>query len=339
MGNFNYLTLQIFVLILVQKNIVISLAQLKFVIYLVQMNCMRCKKTIQDENPVHGFHSNCFETEFGLGVNHDFTHLIERRTEIAPGEQKFGHVNESFFHGKFRKYSGSLGEKNYILKVQQPDCPDLPGVEYVSNRIARLLGIKVPDHHLILFKNQAPTFVSRNIMDHASTATLDHIYKFLPESSKFNCEELSELILRETNRISEVHLFVEICLFDALIGNHDRHGRNLAFVTKGGGLRNLAPFYDNPSYIGIADELMLDSDLQPRGTIATKKTNEPSMTDYVEEFSRLGHQAIVQRFKERTVTKMSSITEIVKSMTVLGLQRISALLRLIEKRFTELENA
>lgn len=306
------------------------------------MNCLYCKKPINDEVPAHGLHAACFVKEFKITIPIEFSNLVERHADSTPknsSNSEFRQLNESFFHGKFRKYSASLGTANYIIKMQQKECPELPIIEYASNRLARLLGITVPDHHLILFNNQSPTFVSRNIMDFASTATLDHLYKFLPNHSKFSCEALCEVVLKESGRISEVYRLIDICLFDALIGNHDRHGRNLAFITKAGGVRSLSPFYDNPSYIGIADEVMLDSDLQPRGTISTKETSEPTLRDYASEFSRLGYPDEVKKFKAKTITKMHAIVDTIKDIEILTKRRSLALIQLIEKRLQELENA
>lgn len=306
------------------------------------MNCLKCKTPIVREvDSTHGYHADCFAAEFSTEITSNFTHLVERRAQSAPKNlgDDFKHFNESFFHGKFRKYSAALGPANYILKMQQAECPELPAVEYLSNQLARLVNISVPDNHLILYSNVQPTFVSRNILDNASAATLDHIYKFLPEDSSFSCEELCEIISRETKRLSEVHKFTEICLFDSLIGNHDRHGRNLSFVTKAGGVRTLSPFYDNPSYIGIADDLMLEADLQPKGTISTKISAEPSIKDYVLEFSRLGYSEEVTKFRNKVVNKMSQIVATVREAPLLSPRRGSAFIKLIEKRLQELENA
>jgi serine/threonine protein kinase HipA of HipAB toxin-antitoxin module len=53
-----------------------------------------------------------------------------------------------------------------------------------------------------------------------------------------------------------------MCLFDALVGNHDRHGRNIALIeTRKGHI--LSPFYDNPSYIGIEDHNLLLAEHNP----------------------------------------------------------------------------
>jgi hypothetical protein len=286
-------------------------------------------------------HLACFCSEFSVAAKVEFSDLSEKAVSQKPrnpDQNSFGRINSSFFHGAFRKYSATLEEKNYILKVQQPEYPELPAVEYLSNQIAKSVGISVAPFHLIRFQNQALTFVTRNLLDEHKPATLDHIYKFLPDNSRFDCETLVHSILSATGRLAEVHRLVEICLFDSLIGNHDRHGRNLAYLTKSGGTRILSPFYDNPSYIGIADELLLGSDLQPKGTIFTQDSEEPTTKNYIMEFRRLQLETAVTAARAKIVSKTSQIFRICNSYPFLSEKRKKALIRLIEVRLSELEN-
>ena len=286
-------------------------------------------------------HPECFSQEFEVEVGIDFSDIFEQTTSqekiTAPEGPANKRYNSSFFHGRYRKYSGSLSKKNYIIKVEEPNFPELPAVEYICNQLAKLLGLQLPQFHYILYNNQVPSFLSRNLMDNYAPATLDHIYKFLGENSSFDCETLSGIIQTQTGRLSDVHKFVEICLFDAIIGNHDRHGRNLAFVTRSGG-RILAPFYDNPSYVGIESNLLLGSDIQPRGTIYTKESKTPSIKDYVQEFKRLGLEPAVEKFGQKVISKSAAMMELIQNNKIISPKRTAALIRLIDSRIKELEN-
>lgn len=286
-------------------------------------------------------HNSCFCTEFNVGPQIDFSDIFEHSGNqekiTGPQAPTFNKFNSSFFHGRYRKYSGLLGKNNYIIKMEQPEFPELPAVEYICNQLAKIWGLPLPEFHFIKYNNQLSSFLSRNLIDKYAPATLDHIYKFLKEDSNFDCETLSKIILNETERLSDVHRFVEICLFDSIIGNHDRHGRNLAFITRSGG-RILAPFYDNPSYIGIADTFLLSADIQPRGTIQTQASKEPMLKDYVKEFDRLGFTSATERFKQRVLSKNTSAIELIHNSKLLTSARKTALAKLIEKRMRELEN-
>ncbi len=308
------------------------------------MNCLKCNNTIA-ELPVHGFHNRCFAIEFKVtpSRNTNFSKIYEQtansaapRTQNDPAFRRF---NSSFFHGKYRKYSASLEDRNYILKLGQQDCVELPIIEFICNQLARKLGLEIPDFHLIRFENAHFAFVSRNFMDGLGTATSDHIYKFLDEGFNLDCETLIEAIKKNTGRLSEVERFTELCLFDSWIGNHDRHGRNLTLITKAGSMRTLSPFYDNPSYIGIAEESMLGADHQPRGAIFTFQSEEPTMKDYVIEFNRLGLTSVVERFRQKLTDNSTDLIGIVQNSPLLSEARKKAFITLLEKRLTELENA
>ena len=251
----------------------------------------------------------------------------------------FKDLNSSFFHGTYKKYTARLGRANYILKVRQSDCPELPVTEFLSNQAARLLGIPVPPFHFILFQNKLETFLSRNVLDERPKATLQHIYKYMGPNDAFDCETLARVIERETGRARDVHAFVRLCLFDALVGNHDRHGRNLAFLAEPGKRPALSPFYDNPSWIGIADPAILRADLNPKGRIATRATDEPTPKDYMAEFHRLGLGDTASRFRDGALARATDLVGTIREEARMSAPRRTAFIRLVEKRLNEFEHA
>ena len=154
---------------------------------------------------------------------------MARSAQSTPDE--FKAIATSFFHGKFRKYSAQLGDKHYILKVEQEDVPALPATEYLCNQIAQAIGLHVPAHYLIRFEGTLTSFVVNNFMHNRQASNLIHIYRFLDSPNNFTCEGILKIIDKEVGRFTDVCRFVELCLFDSLrIGNHDRHGRNLRLI-------------------------------------------------------------------------------------------------------------
>ncbi|HSX04664.1 MAG TPA: HipA domain-containing protein [Rhabdochlamydiaceae bacterium] len=169
-------------------------------------------------------------------------------------------------------------------------------------------------------------------MSDLSSSTLDHIYHFVVDGKKHDCESLIEIIGEKTQRKREQERFVFLTLADSLIGNHDRHGRNLAFIRSAKGIW-LSPFYDNPSALALEDPSILGADLQPRGSIFTKDSDKPTIKDYVLEWNRLGYSHVIQSFKKKlhletieTLIEKSHISE----------KRKKALFHLISKRSEEL---
>jgi hypothetical protein len=225
-----------------------------------------------------------------------------------------------------------LGKKTYILKVQQQEYPELPATEFLSNQIFRSLNIPVPDHYLIKYPKDKLCFVTKNFMSDLTASTLDHIYHFITDEKKHDCESLVKIIGEKTQRKIEQEKFILLTLADSLIGNHDRHGRNLAFIRSAKGTW-LSPFYDNPSALALEDSSMLGADLQPRGAIYTKETDKPTMKDYVLEWNRLGYCDVVRYFKKNI--SLETIKDLIEK-SHLSEKRKRALLVLILKRSEEL---
>jgi serine/threonine protein kinase HipA of HipAB toxin-antitoxin module len=76
-------------------------------------------------------------------------------------------------------------------------------------------------------------------------ANLVHIFHYRKPETEFCCEGLLGLILQQTGRLADAEIFVKTCLFDSLIGNHDRHGRNLGMLVTERALV-LLPFMTTP---------------------------------------------------------------------------------------------
>lgn len=220
-----------------------------------------------------------------------------------------------------------------MLKVQEKEYPDLPAMEFLCNQLAEHLGLRVPSYALILLENILPTFVCENFMQYHHSSNLIHIYHFLKGPKEHNCEEIYQVILNKTGRLQEAYRFVELTLYDALIGNHDRHGRNIALIQSPKGYK-LSPFYDNPCYLGLEDEFLLAADHEPRGKIATSETIDPNLRDYIREWKRLNCEHIIFNFQKRIVPeKMYSLIE----NSFISDSRKEALKKLLRKRLKEFE--
>lgn len=289
--------------------------------------CCKCGRRVLNHH--YCLHHQCFIKWFCLENAVEFSNIAPRSQSQSPlvSQEK----NISFFHGAFRKYSAQLEKKNYILKVVQDEHPELPATEYVSNQIYELLGVEIPPYYLIRYPADY-CFATLNFMAQYANSSLVHIYHYLREGDDYNCENVIEVIGHLTKRRIEQERFAYLLLADSLIGNHDRHGRNLGFIQSSSGFV-LSPFYDNPSYIGLNDDSMLGADLQPKGAIYTKKSKEPTIEDYIIELNRLGFEKVVKQFKQKCLIK--KIDSLVQK-SILSDKRKKALLRLIYSRVAQL---
>lgn len=292
--------------------------------------CCKCFKELSFGQSWYGLHKNCFNKWFDLSKESQFLDIVARSQSQAPTEN-YG-INISFFNGAYRKYSARLGDSSFILKVQQNEYPELPATEFLCNQIYESLDVAIPDYYVLRFPEDQLCFVTKNFMSGLIASDLVHIYHFVKDGKSHDCESLVTIIGEQTGRRTEQERFVYLTLADSLIGNHDRHGRNLGFIRSSKGMQ-LAPFYDNPSALALEEHAMLGADLQPRGSIFTKATDKPTMADYVCEWSRLGFNNVVDRFRKQY--SLSRLRDLIEKSHV-SEKRQKALLRLISKRGDEL---
>ena len=300
------------------------------------MVCLKCKQEISDGNVKYGLHVKCFTTWFKVDQYQDFLSLTQRSSLSNDPENKnnLSLENTSFFHGKFKKYSANLASESYIIKMrEEKDAPELPEVEYVCNQIADFLNLPIPEFYYIDFYSQKVFVTKVFIKKNSGSINLEHIHKFRPDI-EHDCEHLADVIRKTTNRPYDVEVFLNAVLFDALIGNHDRHGRNLAFLVTTS-KTVLSPIYDNVSYLSLVSGELLRANFNPTGRIATSQTKEPTMIDYVKELKKLDQLDIVEKFYSKV--KMTKIEKLINESYCSELMK-EALKKLIKERHQELVN-
>ena len=318
------------------------------------MKCFKCQKDIKGKS-FYGLHVNCFLEWFELPGLLEFSNLDPKKfTCSSSAHSSIEKTKDSFYHGRYRKYSAILGSRQYILKVQEPEYPDLPATEYLCNRIASILSLNVPNYYLIRYKGVAEinpvqainekesqktdkqepiTFITRNFMQDY-IGNLNHIYKYLPKGEKhYNCENIVNAIKEQTRKLADVEKFIEICLFDAFIGNHDRHGRNLGIIDTGKN-RKLAPMYDNPSFLGTEKDDFLSVHFNPSGCIWTSESKEPKLSDYIKEFKKLTLERACQKFIKKIIHQFPLFINEIKNSEI-SERRKKAFIKLLKNRLED----
>ncbi len=244
-------------------------------------NCLKCHKIIEGEEALYGLHPLCFKKWFSAKNTDEFLDVVRQQSSSDDSAHPLPSDwwNSSFFQGKFLKYSAELAGQAYIIKLEEDMAPELPFVEYLCHQIASSVGIETPTYYCILFYGR-PAFVSKNLLDKNSRIKiLTHIYHYVKSGEEYQCETLINIILNKTKHSGDVDKFIDICLYDSLIGNHDRHGRNLGLIIDASGT-SLCPAYDNTSALGLEHGDILKAQFNPTGKIATKETLEPTAKDY-----------------------------------------------------------
>ncbi len=296
------------------------------------MNCLKCRLPIDPPISAHyGLHLDCFAEWFKAPKTAEFISL-QRRSSSSNQIANQTPQNTSFFHGKFKKYSADLHGQSYILKMRQDEAPELPEVEYLCNQIGKLLGVSVAEFYFIDF-NGDKTFVTKNFIKPGSPTDLQHIYHFRSDD-KHSCEGIINVITEKTQRPHDVRMFINTILFDSLIGNHDRHGRNLAFIITAKST-SLSPIYDNVSYLSLESGDMLKADFNPSGKISTSESFEPNMRNYAKELKKLGFNEEIQKFYKSI--KLPQLYQLIDASFCSTLMK-DAIKALIKKRYGELQD-
>lgn len=255
--------------------------------------------------------------------------------DLSPEEVEL----HSAFHGQFLKYSLLRDGHEYLLKPPQPGYEALPAMEYTCNLIARDLGLRIPRFGRGWLKGEL-VFVSEQfitaLVDKHGAANLNHLAKYFSEiePSLWRCSTVVSFLKKEVSDPERaLREFVELCLYDAIIGNGDRHQRNLAIVEYPGGAE-LSPLYDNTSYLALIpeeDALKQDSVI---GCLLCEHTESPRLPDYVREFQRLGFSQWVRDFAARV--QPACLLEKIES-SPLSPARKQAFANYVSKRVRELK--
>lgn len=299
--------------------------------------CLNCHQKLSSKDSHFGLHLACFEMVFECRGKIEFEALTRKNStsfDSDPTKHTSPHLT-SYFGGNYQKYEGQIKGQSYIIKLSKQNYPELTAVEFVCNQMAKALGIRVPQPFCLLdFAEDGFGFVSKNFMANSlHNATLNHLYHYLPVGhARYTVEEIAKAIHQETNSLKDYHEFFKTVLFDALIGNHDRHGRNLALIETAQGKR-LSPVYDNPSALGLEAGRFLKMQHEPRGKIWTSQSKEPKMKEYLVEIKRLKLLPLAKKFFN--TIDLTQILSFVLEPHFLSKDMKAALKNLITRRYQE----
>ena len=303
--------------------------------------CLRCNKPLKNNKNFYGQHVDCFKEIFQLDHETEFQSLARKNftsdSDNKDLEDKNKHLT-SYFAGNYKKYEGKLDGQSYILKLSKEEYPELAPVEYICNKIGYYCKINVAiPFTLIDLGNNELAFVSQNFMSNFDThATLNAIYHYIePGPNNYNVENLSKAIFSQTRSAPDVYMFFKTLLFDSLIGNHDRHGRNYSIIETYKSKR-LSPIYDNPSYLGLESGSLLKAHIAVFGKIWTKNAQEPSIIDYAKEIKRLNANHVINDFI--TSIQYTKIEQTILETHCLSKDMKTALHKMVTEQYNKLLN-
>jgi serine/threonine-protein kinase HipA len=139
----------------------------------------------------------------------------------------------------------------HIIKLQNPHFESLVLNEVVSMRLAKAVGLNVPEIDFLLVDNQHHLIVERydringqrlHQEDFCQALGIDADNKYEAEGGP-SLQACAELIRQYSHKpAADMMQFVRWVLFNIVIGNRDAHGKNIAFLYQP--KCELTPFYD-----------------------------------------------------------------------------------------------
>lgn len=176
-------------------------------------------------------------------------------------------------------FTFEYGGDRYFFKPHRPEYPNLVPIEFLCNQIAETLALNVAPYTVVQ-ANDLQGFVSLDVRHLYPGDEFIHAFDIF-EQAEFGLSELLSKVLYYTKSVEESQLVADIVLFDALIGNFDRHLWNLAFL--GGNTRTVAPLFDNQSYLGVTKEKPI------QGKIRLSEDLPFTFLNVIKELNSLGY--------------------------------------------------
>jgi len=143
------------------------------------------------------------------------------------------------------------GTQRFILKPQVQEFEQVPENEQLTLRLARMVGLDVPEHGLLRLRDDSLALLVVRF-DRTGTGRRLPMEDFcqlagLQPGDKYRgSAELCAKLLRRYSAEPPVDLsrFLRLLLFSWWCGNGDLHLKNLALLTRTPGEPRLSPFYD-----------------------------------------------------------------------------------------------
>ncbi len=239
---------------------------------------------------------------------------IKIKSDKIKTETAGGISISSIYGGSVLKYGSVFGDETLMLK-KSDTYKDMASMEIATNQIASsIFKIEVPKFYEVKDEYENEYFGSVDFTTNAdSQREVVHFERVMPE---FPIDWSCEGIIKKINEISDfkekdINSFIKILMFDAVIGNDDRHSKNLAFL-KDGYKIGLSPCYDNcPSVVFLVDKKYeINKDDSVAGVISVSNECGDNVTNYVTELVRLGYKSdVINLLKSINELEISKIID------------------------------
>ena len=168
------------------------------------------------------------------------------------------------------EYSDTFQYKNYFIKFPSFHVPNLIAWEHLSYELADMLRLNIPSYGVGHVYEYQDVYTRNVFITDKIEGELTPAFKYL-QGVEYNLEGI-------VDHLENPEPFIDMCLFDGLTLNTDRHARNYAFIDG-----KLSPLFDNHSSYALKS--FKDTGL----SVPTREKNKPSFSDYLSKIIDMGY--------------------------------------------------
>ncbi|MDR2833880.1 MAG: HipA domain-containing protein [Streptococcaceae bacterium] len=147
-------------------------------------------------------------------------------------------------------------DKKYLLKRPHEKTMEAHSEVMAYYIGTKLFNLQIPKTYLALYENKEVT-ISRDFRspdDYEFHESVDYFQEYLPNFDEYSLVDYTiENALGIVEEFGLLKSFYEMCIFDTLIANQDRHVQNWGIFEFSDTNRIFAPLYDNGSSLGALE--------------------------------------------------------------------------------------
>ena len=259
----------------------------------MENKCLYCYESIDSQSDLH---EKCSMAFFGSRKAPRVPYTISQMAELAknvversisvPGVQaklSMSLIDNTLGEtGKRLTVVGALGGY-FTLKPPAESYPEMPQNEHLTMRLAESFGIRVVPSSLIRLESGELSYITKRIDRKGEAAKIHMIdmFQILEATDKYrsSIEKIGQaLTAYSANPMLDKLFFLELTLFNFLIGNSDMHLKNFSMLQEGFG------WILSPAYDLLNTKILLPEDLEEMAlTLEGKKSRFKK-----EHFERFG---------------------------------------------------
>lgn len=204
---------------------------------------------------------------------------------------------------------------SFILKPPNEDYPNMPEVEHLCMRMAKLAGFDVPDCALIPMKTGELAFIIKRFDRKGEIQFYQEDFCQLmdkPTADKYksSLEKSSKVIKKHCeDEVANLFLFFDLNFYNFLIGNADMHLKNFSLVSN----KKTKRYQLSPCYDLLSTKILFSEDLEETALAINGKKKKLKKSDWTALALNMGlkqnHMDITIKRYEKFFPKMFKLID------------------------------